>query len=148
MEQRIGRSRSEQTASRTEMNRAIRRIALLALLGWAFACEARPPMQPDAAGSGSSIRWPIPADWKHETFALPPDFAPEFPYPAGAEDASAIDAFVSDQPPPPGSGSDPARAAESWQLAWLRLADDAAPLEYGGFVIRGVRRLDVRPHGC
>jgi len=96
------------------MNRPSYRVALLMLLIWAFACEARPPRQPDALASGPSVRWPIPAGWKHETFALPPEFAPEFPY-HGTEDLRFMPGFSSpaapdywsydfvwwlDQPPP------------------------------------------------
>ena len=98
----------------TSMNRPSYRVALLMLLIWAFACEARPPRQPDALASGPSVRWPIPAGWKHETFALPPEFAPEFPY-HGTEDLRFMPGFSSpaapdywsydfvwwlDQPPP------------------------------------------------
>jgi hypothetical protein len=36
-------------------------------------------MQPDAAVAEPTLQWPVPAGWKHETFALPPEFAPEFP---------------------------------------------------------------------
>jgi hypothetical protein len=61
------------------MSRNAYRIALLLLLGWTCACDARSPAQPDTAASGTSVRWPIPAGWKHETFDLPPQFAAEFP---------------------------------------------------------------------
>jgi hypothetical protein len=49
-------------------------------------------MQPDAADSAPSIRWPVPTGWKHETFALPPEFAPEFPY-RGTEDLRFMPGF-------------------------------------------------------
>jgi hypothetical protein len=38
------------------------------------------------------VAWPIPAGWKHETFALPPDFAPEFPW-KGSEDLRFMPGF-------------------------------------------------------
>jgi hypothetical protein len=104
------------------MNRPACRIALLVLLGWAFACEAGPPGrseakapgQVEAAAPGPSVRWPVPTGWKQETFALPPEFAPEFPY-HGTEDVRFMPGFKSptapdywsydlvwwpDQPPP------------------------------------------------
>lgn len=67
------------------MNRLACRVALLALLSWSLACEAPPSKQPDAAVAEPTLQWPVPAGWKHETFALPPEFAPEFPY-RGTED--------------------------------------------------------------
>jgi hypothetical protein len=91
-----------------------RRIALLLILGWAFACEARPSKPSDAAASAPSVRWPVPTGWKHETFALPPEFAPAFPY-HGTEELRFMPGFNSptapdfwsydfvwwlDQPPP------------------------------------------------
>lgn len=94
-------------------NRFAHRIVLLLLLSLTFACEARPP-EPDTAASGPSVRWPIPTGWKHETFALPPEFAPQFPY-HGTEDLRFMPGFSSptapdywsydfvwwlDQPPP------------------------------------------------
>ena len=96
------------------MNRTAYRIALLLLLSWTFACEARSPNQSDAAASGPSVRWPIPTGWKHESFALPPEFAPALPY-HGTEDLRFMPGFSSptapdfwsydlvwwlDQPPP------------------------------------------------
>jgi len=70
------------------------RIALLSLLGWTFACKAPPPEPPDLAGSGPSLHWPVPTGWKHETFALPPDFARELPY-HGTEDLRFMPGFSS-----------------------------------------------------
>jgi hypothetical protein len=81
-----------------DMKRTACRLALLSLLGWTFACEARPPKQPDAAGSGPGIQWPVPTDWKHETFALPPDFAPSFPY-HGMEELRFMPGFSSPTAP-------------------------------------------------
>jgi hypothetical protein len=96
------------------MRRAAFRIALLVLLSGTLACEARPPGQPGAAAAGPGVRWPIPAGWKPETFALPPQFAPDFPY-HGTEDLRFMPGFNSptapdywsydfvwwlDQPPP------------------------------------------------
>jgi hypothetical protein len=96
------------------MIRTAHRIALVSLLGWSFACEAPLPDQPVVAGSPSGLHWPVPAGWKHETFALPPDFAPEFPW-QGTEDLRFMPGFFSptapdfwsydfvwwlDQPPP------------------------------------------------
>ena len=74
------------------------RLSLLLLLSWTFACEARPPEPPDASAAGPSVGWPIPAGWKHETFALPPDFAPEFPY-RGTEDLRFMPGFSSPSAP-------------------------------------------------
>ena len=97
-----------------DMSRTAYRIALFLLLSWAFACEARSPNQPDAAASEPSVRWPVPTGWKHETFALPPEFAPALPY-HGTEDLRFMPGFSSptapdfwsydlvwwlDQPPP------------------------------------------------
>jgi len=96
------------------MNRTAYRIALLLLLSWTFACEARSPDPPDAAASEPGVRWPIPTGWKHESFALPPQFAPALPY-HGTEDLRFMPGFSSptapdfwsydlvwwlDQPPP------------------------------------------------
>ena len=80
------------------MNRTAYRIALLLLLSWTFACEARSPNQPHAAASEPSIRWPIPEGWKHETFALPPEFAPTLPY-QGTEDLRFMPGFSSPTAP-------------------------------------------------
>ena len=102
------------------MYRAACRIALLALLGWSFACEAPPPMQPAAASSAPTLQWPVPAGWKHETFALPPEFAPEFPY-RGTEDLRFM----------PGWSSPSAPDFWSYDLVWLldeRPQFDAASL--------------------
>lgn len=69
-------------------------LALLSSVGWPLGCQA-PPVQPlDAADSVASIGWPVPRGWKHETFALPPDFAPDFPYP-GTEDLRFMPGFSS-----------------------------------------------------
>lgn len=80
------------------MNRTASRIALLLLLSGTFACAARHPKKPDAAASGPSVRWPIPTGWKHETFALPPQFAPELPY-HGTEDLRFMPGFSSPTAP-------------------------------------------------
>lgn len=50
------------------------------------------PESPDTAGSEPSLEWPVPSGWKHETFALPPGFAPEFPY-HGTEDLRFMPGF-------------------------------------------------------
>ena len=80
------------------MNRSANRIALLLLLSWTFASAAGPPKQPDAAASGPEVRWPIPTGWKHETFALPPDFAPDLPY-HGTEELRFMPGFSSPTAP-------------------------------------------------
>lgn len=80
------------------MNRTASRIALLLLLCCAFACAARPPKETDAAASAQSARWPVPAGWKHETFALPPDFAPGLPY-HGTEDLRFMPGYFSTSAP-------------------------------------------------
>jgi len=76
------------------MNRTAHRIALLSLLGWTLACKAAVPNPPDIAGSRPSLHWPVPTGWKDETFALPPDFAREFPY-QGTEDLRFMPGFSS-----------------------------------------------------
>jgi hypothetical protein len=76
------------------MNRTAHCIALVSLLGWTFACKAPPPNGPDAAASGPSLRWPVPTGWKQETFALPPEFAREFPY-QGTEELRFMPGFSS-----------------------------------------------------
>jgi hypothetical protein len=80
------------------MNRTANRIALLILLGWTFACAARHPAQPGAAASEPNSGWPIPAGWKHETFALPPQFAPELPY-HGTEELRFMPGFFTPAAP-------------------------------------------------
>ncbi len=75
-----------------------RRIALSLLMSSALACQARSPDPPDAAASGPAERWPIPTGWKHETFALPPEFAPELPY-RGNEDLRFMPGFSSPAEP-------------------------------------------------
>lgn len=80
------------------MMRPAFRIALLLLLGWTFACEARPLKPPVATASGPIVGWPIPEGWKHETFALPPEFAPDFPY-RGTEDLRFMPGFNSPSAP-------------------------------------------------
>lgn len=45
-----------------------------------------------------SVRWPTPTGWKHETFALPPEFAPAFPY-HGSEDLRFMPGFSSPSAP-------------------------------------------------
>ena len=76
------------------MNRTACLVALLLLVSWTFACEARSPKQPDAAASVPSVRWPIPTGWKDETFALPPEFAPGLPF-HGTEDLRFMPGFKS-----------------------------------------------------
>ena len=82
----------------TDGNRTAYRLALLLFLSSTFACAAPPPKQPDAAASGPRVRWPIPAGWKDETFALPPEFAPDFPY-QGSEDLRFMPGFSSPTAP-------------------------------------------------
>lgn len=67
------------------MPRTASRLTLLLLLSWSLACATKPSEPPETAPSGTDARWPIPAGWKHETFPLPPGFAPDFPY-KGSED--------------------------------------------------------------
>ena len=79
------------------------RVSLLAILAAsAFSVagtgEMRPPDRPNADASEPSVRWPIPTGWKHETFALPPEFAPEFPY-HGTEDLRFMPGFSSPTAP-------------------------------------------------
>jgi len=55
-------------------------------------------LEPDPVGSKPSVRWPVPTGWKHESFALPPGFAPEFPY-RGTEDLRFMPGFSSPAAP-------------------------------------------------
>src|SRR6185436_15990377 len=93
------------------MKRTACRIALLLFLSSTFACQGRPPEQPDAAAnkganveatksgaSGPGVRWPIPAGWKEEAFALPPGFAPTLTY-HGTEDLRFMPGFSSPNAP-------------------------------------------------
>lgn len=80
------------------MNRAGHRIALVLLLGLTFACERRVSNSPDAAASDRSVLWPVPSNWKHETFELPPQFAPTLPY-HGIEDLRFMPGFSSPTAP-------------------------------------------------
>lgn len=69
------------------MNRTIHRIVPILLLTWTFVGAA-----------GPSERWPIPAGWKQETFALPPEFAPALPY-HGTEELRFMPGFSSPTAP-------------------------------------------------
>jgi hypothetical protein len=80
------------------MSRTARRIAPLVLLVPALAFGAEPPGTPEAAPSTESARWPIPAGWKHETFALPPGFAPTLAY-HGSEDLRFMPGFFTPKAP-------------------------------------------------
>lgn len=53
------------------------------------ASNAQTPEPPE---SESAERWPIPTGWNHETFPLPPGFAPEFPY-EGTEELRFMPGF-------------------------------------------------------
>jgi hypothetical protein len=97
-------------------NDTMSRVALLLLLSWTFACEARPPAQPDAAASGADARWPIPAGWKHETFALPPQFAPALAY-QGTEDLRFMPGFKSPTAP------------DYWSYAFVWWLDQPHPFD-------------------
>jgi hypothetical protein len=104
----------------THMKHTVCRIALLLLLSGTFACKARPPEQPDATTADASVHWPVPTGWKHETFALPPEFAPSLPY-HGTEDLRFM----------PGFSSPTAPDFWSYDFVWLldqRPAFDAASL--------------------
>lgn len=54
--------------------------------------------RPNADASEPSVRWPIPTGWKQETFALPPEFAPELPY-HGTEDLRFMPGFFTSTAP-------------------------------------------------
>ncbi|MGQ0551811.1 MAG: hypothetical protein ACT4PU_01160 [Planctomycetota bacterium] len=58
------------------------------------------PIAPGAMSAplAPGVRWPIPAGWLHESFALPPDFAPDFPY-RGSEDLRFMPGFSSPSAP-------------------------------------------------
>lgn len=101
------------------MNRTACRIALLALLGWTFACEARPPMQPDTAEAELSPGWPVLPGWKHETFELPPGFAPEFPW-HGTEDLRFMPGFSSPTAP------------DHWSYVFVWWLDERPPFDAPG----------------
>ena len=60
--------------------------------------ELQSPDPPKAAPPEPSVRWPIPDGWKHETFSLPPDFAPELPY-KGTEDLRFMPGFFTPEAP-------------------------------------------------
>ena len=74
------------------------RFVLLLLVGWALACEARSADPPAVAAPAPGDRWPVPAGWKHETFPLPPDFAPDLPY-RGTEDLRFMPGFPTPSAP-------------------------------------------------
>jgi len=91
-------------------------IALLLILSWTVACEDRPLETPDAAASGPIDRWPIPEGWKHETFALPPEFAPDVPY-RGTEDLRFMPGFNSPSAP------------DYWSYAFVWWLDEPPPFD-------------------
>ena len=68
---------------------AARRIGLGLLLCWPLLCAAAEP---------PADLWPIPAGWKHETFPLPPEFAPGMPY-RGTEELRFMPGFSSPTAP-------------------------------------------------
>ena len=91
-----------------DVSQSVLGATLLALLGGACSGEAQPPTQPDAAAPAPSLSWPVPAGWKHETFPLPPDFAPELPF-RGTEDLRFM----------PGWSSPTAPDFWSYDFVWL-----------------------------
>jgi hypothetical protein len=52
-----------------------------------FACKAQAsdPPAADTTAAQQTETWPVPTGWKHETFPLPPGFAPDFPYQGSEE---------------------------------------------------------------
>ena len=80
------------------MTRTAHRMTGILLLSVSFACAAGSPEPPSAAPAEPAARWPIPAGWKHETFALPPEFAPTLPY-RGTEDLRFMPGFSSPAAP-------------------------------------------------
>lgn len=79
------------------LNRIAETTALL-ILGGTLAWGAQATRQPETAASEPSVRWPIPTGWKHETFPLPPEFAPTLPY-HGTEDLRFMPGFFSPAAP-------------------------------------------------
>jgi hypothetical protein len=73
-------------------------------------------MPPDAAAPAPSMSWPVPEGWKHETFALPPDFAPEFPY-RGTEELRFMPGWSSPTAP------------DFWSYAFVWLLDERPPFD-------------------
>ena len=74
------------------------RIAVILLLSVSFASAARSTDKRQPAAAEPSVRWPIPTGWKHETFPLPPEFAPKLPY-RGTEDLRFMPGFSSPAAP-------------------------------------------------
>jgi hypothetical protein len=63
----------------------------LSALAWSNGgCQAARAKEPAGARSGPD--WPVPRGWQHETFALPPAFAPELPY-RGTEEVRFMPGF-------------------------------------------------------
>jgi hypothetical protein len=56
------------------------RLRLLLLLAASLSCRPSPPKEAAARAPTVDPRWPVPPGWNHETFALPPEFAPQLPY--------------------------------------------------------------------
>jgi hypothetical protein len=71
---------------------------VLLLLGLTFACRAQVPPAPQAATPVQDSRWPIPTGWNHETFPLPPSFAPDLSY-KGSEDLRFMPGWSSPDAP-------------------------------------------------
>jgi len=63
----------------------------LLVLGWGYeGCHAA--RAKEAASASSGPLWPVPSGWQHETFALPPAFAPQLPY-LGTEELRFMPGF-------------------------------------------------------
>ncbi len=76
------------------MSRIAHRIVQVLLLSGALACGSRPQERTEATASKPTVRWPVPSGWKHETFKLPPEFAPTLPY-QGTEELRFMPGFFS-----------------------------------------------------
>src|SRR4029079_4215421 len=83
----------------------------LLLVGCALALDVRSADPPKAATAEQTARWPVPAGWTHETFPLPPAFAPELPY-HGIEDLRFMPGYFA-----PG-------ASDFWSYVFVWWLDD------------------------
>ncbi len=102
-----------------ELMRSAVRIALLLLLGSALACGSRSQEEPKPVESAQDARWPVPSGWKHETFKLPPDFAPTLPY-QGTEELRFMPGFFS------------ATAPDYWSYEFVWWLDHSPPFDAEG----------------
>lgn len=72
--------------------KSIARLIGFLLLALSPGCKARSAKPDTAPVSGTASHWPVPAGWSHETFSLPPQFAPTLAY-HGTEELRFIPGF-------------------------------------------------------